>query len=94
MSKKLKKAAMKVKVVSSFLPSYWYSKKVGDVFDVEPFSDTHWIKLGSSGFLFDKRDCHPIKSRTSTNSRFRKCPHCGMVIKAGTTKRGKRGGAK
>ncbi len=38
----------------------------------------------------------PIKSTSSTsaNSRKRKCPHCGKVIKAGTTKRGKRGGAK
>jgi len=30
---------MKIKVVKSKLPSYWYSKHIGEIFDVEKSKD-------------------------------------------------------
>ena len=86
MREKLKEAAMKYRLL-----------KVGEIIkDGDEFlkSCGVWCLTHCEGAKIMELDTYrrPIKStsRTSTNSRLRKCPHCGKVIKAGTSKSGGR----
>jgi hypothetical protein len=47
---------MKIKIVSCNNPNYWYSSKIGEVFDVEKFNDIDYILNYELSFIL-KIDC-------------------------------------
>jgi hypothetical protein len=56
---------VKVKIIKASKPTYWYVKKIGQVFSVVPCScpDSYLVKLpkrGYSGMYIDKADCEVV----------------------------------
>jgi hypothetical protein len=57
-----------IEIVKSGLQSYWYSDKIGNVYEVEKFSDDNYKLIHHFGKYVSVYDCRPLKNGDITKS--------------------------
>ena len=58
---------MKVKIIKSEKPTYWYADKIGQTFEVKDYNNTDYRKVGS-GYYISKSDCEIVENELSDNT--------------------------